>query len=87
MHYLEIFFDKWKTRGTLAVGLNEEGTNGLGKYIWGGITGNGRYNLLKERKDIDGHIIYHKRSLVWKIHEGVQVKYGSDKKARIRNHL
>ena len=79
MNYHEIFFDKGKTRGTHAVGLDEEGANGLGKFIRVVIVGNGRHGLFKGWKDIDSHGMYHKRSLVWKIHEGVKFKYGSDK--------
>ena len=33
---------------------------------------NGQKNVFKGWKDIDSHGMYHKRSLVWKIHEGVQ---------------
>ena len=79
MQYLDIFFSKGKTCGTLAVGLYEEVTNGLGKYIWGGITGNGGHDIFKGWTYLDVHSLSHKRYLVWKIHEGVQVKDGSDK--------
>ena len=53
--------------------------NKLGGYIWGGITGNSRHNLLKGWKDLDNHSLSHRKSLVWKINHGVQVKDGSDK--------
>ena len=69
------------------MGLDEEGNNGLGEYTWGRITGNGRHDLYEVWEDIDGHSLSHKGTLAWKIHEGVQVKNGSDKEARLRNHL
>ena len=67
--------------------LDEEVTNFLGKFIRGGITGNGGHNILNGWKDIDGHILPHKRSFVWKIHEGVKNKDDSDKEARVWNNV
>ena len=64
MHYLKIFFEKRKKCGTPAVGLDEEGANVLGEFIWGRITGNGLHNMFKGWKDLDSHGMSHKRSLV-----------------------
>ena len=79
MYHLDIFCEKRKTCRTPAVGLDEEGDNGLGKFIRGGITGNERHNIFKGWKYIDGHSVSHKSPLVCKIREGVQVEDGSDK--------
>ena len=76
MHHLEIFFDKGKTRGTPAVGLDEEGTNGLGKSIRGRITGNGRHDIFNRWEYLEGHSLSHKGPLVWTIHEGSKLRMG-----------
>ena len=85
VHYLEVFFDNGKTCGTPAVGLNEEGADGLDDFIQGGITGNRQHDIFKERKYFDRQGVSYKRSLVWNIHEGVQVKYGRYNEARLWN--
>ena len=87
MHYLDIFSKKAKTCGTPTGVLDEEVTDGLGESVWGSITGNDRHNIFKEWGDLAGHSLSHKGPLVWKIHEGVQVKDGSDKEARLWNQL
>ena len=73
MHYLDIIFEKGKKRGAPAVVFYDKVISGLGEYIRGGITRNERHDLLKGWKDLDGHILSHKRTLVCKTHEGVQV--------------
>ena len=87
MHYLDILFEKSKTCGSPKVELDEEGAHGVGEFIQGRITRNGRHDLLQIWKDLDSHGMSHKRSLVWKIHEGVQGKYGRDKETRLWNHI
>ena len=67
MYYLNILFNKWNTRITPAVVIDEEGANIVGKFIRGGITGGRRHNLFKIWKYLDIHGMPHKRSLVWKI--------------------
>ena len=67
--------------------LDEEGVNGLVEFIWVGSTCNGQHNIFKGWKYLDSHIMSHKISLVCKIHEGVQVNYGSDKESRLCNTM
>ena len=55
MKYLEIFFEKGKKRGTPEVGLYEEGANGVGNFIRGGITRDGKHDIFKGWEDLDIH--------------------------------
>ena len=55
MHETEVLIEKEKTRGTLAVGLNKKGANGLGKIVWDGIFGNERHDILQRWKIVDIH--------------------------------
>ena len=57
IHYPEILFEKGNKRGIPAVGLDEEGANSVGKFIRGGITGDGEHNIIKRWKDLVSHSI------------------------------
>ena len=50
------------------MGLDEKGFNRLVKFIWDGISVNGRQDIFKVWKYLASHGMYHKRFLVCKIH-------------------